>query len=100
MKPPQFAVTVALSVIPLILVIYLIVKGPQNQSLQAQVQTQQEEINKGSMAQQIGTSLLKDIGQASLKDDKLKEVLSENGFTIRNSASPTAPPTATPAKTP
>jgi len=102
MKPPQFIVTVTLSVIPLFLVIYLIVKGPQNQNLQMQVQAQQQEINSGSMAQQIGTSLLKDIGQASLKDEKLKDVLSENGFTIKNSAASPTPSSssATPAKTP
>jgi predicted Holliday junction resolvase-like endonuclease len=95
MKPPQFIVTVILSLIPLILVINLIFMGQKNQGLQNQLQAQQEAINKGSMSQQIGTNLLKEIGQASLKDEKLKDVLTKSGYSV-STASPTPAPTATP----
>ena len=107
MKPPQFIAAVILSFVPLILVITLIFMGQKNQGLQAQAQTQQEEINKGSMAQQVGQNLLKDIGQASLKDDKLKDVLAKSGFSIKSNASSPAPAASaspasasTPASTP
>jgi predicted Holliday junction resolvase-like endonuclease len=97
MKPPQFIVAVILSLVPLILVINLIFIGQKNQSLQAQLQTQQEEINKGSMTQQIGVNILKEIAAASVKDEKLKEVLNKNGYSVSvNSPSPSPSPAATP----
>jgi predicted Holliday junction resolvase-like endonuclease len=97
MKPPQFIVAVILSLVPLILVINLIFIGQKNQSLQAQLQAQQEEINKGSMTQQIGVNILKEIAAASVKDEKLKEVLNKNGYSVTvNSPSPSPSPAATP----
>lgn len=96
MKPPQFIAAVILSLIPLILVINLIFMGQKNQSLQAQLQGQQEDINKGSMSQQIGVNLLKEIAQASIKDDKLKDVLTKSGYTVtvNATASPSPAPSA------
>jgi hypothetical protein len=95
MKPPQFIVAVILSLIPLILVINLIFMGQKNQSLQQQAQLQQEEINKGSMIQQVGINLLKEIAAASVKDDTLKAVLTKNGYSVTVTSSPTPAP-ATP----
>jgi predicted Holliday junction resolvase-like endonuclease len=97
MKPPLFIVAVILSLVPLILVINLIFIGQKNQNLQAQLQAQQEEINKGSMTQQIGVNILKEIAAASVKDEKLKEVLNKNGYSVTvNSPSPSPSPAATP----
>jgi predicted Holliday junction resolvase-like endonuclease len=98
MKPPQFIVAVVLSLVPLILVINLIFIGQKNQSLQSQLQAQQEAINKGSMTQQIGVNILKEIAAGSVKDDKLKEVLTKSGYsvTVNASASPSPSPAATP----
>jgi predicted Holliday junction resolvase-like endonuclease len=98
MKPPQFIVAVILSLIPLILTINLIFMGQKNQSLEAQMQAQQEQINTGSRIQQVGMNVLKDIAAASVKDDKLKEVLSKNGYSVTvNSPSPSpTPATSTP----
>ena len=98
MKPPQFIVAVILSLVPLILVINLIFMGQKNQSLQANLQGQQEAINKGSMTQQIGVNLLKEIAAASVKDDKLKDVLSKSGYSVTVNASPA--PAASPSATP
>ena len=62
-------------------------RGLQNdlQKLQAQYQTQQEQINAGvTISQQVGPSLLKDM--ASITDDAgMKAVLSKHGY------NPTAP---------
>jgi hypothetical protein len=66
--------------------------GQKNQSLQTQLQAQQEVINKGSMSQQIGTNLLKEIAQASIKDDKLKDVLTKSGYSVTVNASPSPSP--------
>jgi predicted Holliday junction resolvase-like endonuclease len=94
MKPPQFIVAVILSLLPLILVINLIFMGQKNTSLQAQLQSQQEEINKGSMTQQIGVNILKEIAAASVKDDKLKDVLTKSGYSVTVNASPSPAPAA------
>jgi len=95
MKPPLFIAAVITAVIPLILVISLIFMGQSNQKLQTQLQQQQEDINKGSMSQQIGVNLLKEIAAASVKDVKLKDVLAKSGYTVTVNASPT--PSASPA---
>jgi len=88
MKTPQFIVTVILSLVALVLVINLIFMGQKNLSLQTTAQSQQEEINKGSMSQQIGVNLLKEIAGASIKDQKLKDVLNKNGYSVTVNASP------------
>ena len=90
MKPPQFIAATVLSVIVLILSIVLVVTGNTNSKLQTQLQAQQEDINKGSMSQQVGVNILKAIAQGSVKDDKLKEVLTKSGYTV-NTGSNAAP---------
>lgn len=101
MKPPQFIVAVILSLIPLILTINLIFMGQKNQSLQTQLEAQQEQINKGSRIQQVGMSVLKDIAAASVKDDKLKDVLAKNGYSVSvSSPSPSASPAPASSPTP
>ena len=96
MKPPQFIVAVILSLVPLILVFTLMRMGATNQGLQTQLQAQQEAINKGSMSQQIASKMLNDIAPASLKDEKLKDVLTKSGITVNVNASPAPSPAGTP----
>jgi len=98
MKPPQFIVAVILSLIPIVLVINLIFIGQKTQSLQATLQAQQEDINKGSMSQQIGVNLLKAIAQESVNDSALKDVLAKSGYTV--TVNPTASPSPSPSATP
>jgi hypothetical protein len=103
MKPPQFIVAVVLSLVPLILVINLIFIGQKNQSLQSQLQAQQEEINKGSMTQQIGVNILKEIAAGSVKDDALKQVLTKSGYSVTvnpPASSPSPSAASSPATTP
>jgi predicted Holliday junction resolvase-like endonuclease len=100
MKPPQFIVAVILSLVPLILVINLIFIGQKNQSLQSQLQAQQEEINKGSMTQQIGVNILKEIAAGSVKDDALKQVLTKSGYSVTVNPNPSTSPAPSPAATP
>jgi predicted Holliday junction resolvase-like endonuclease len=92
MKPPQFIVAVILSFLPLVLVVNIIIMGQKNQNLQAQAQAQQEQINKGSMTQQIGVNLLKEIAAASVKDAALKDVLAKSGYSVTVNASPSPSP--------
>ncbi len=90
----QYLTVSALGALSLILSISLIISGESNRSLQAGLQAQQSEINKGSMSQQVATNLLRDIAGAATKDDKLKELLTRNGFTLTEN--PTASPSPSP----
>jgi len=96
MKPPQFIVTVILSLLSLILVVNLIFMGQRNQTLQSQLQQQQVQITNGAQSQQIANNLLQEIARASLKDDKLKDVLAKSGVVVNASPSPSSAPAATP----
>ena len=92
MKPSHYNISLALSVLCAILSLTLFIMGisarglqSDLQKLQAQYQTQQEQINAGlTISQQVGPNLLKDM--ASVTDDAgMKAVLSKHGY------NPTAP---------
>lgn len=99
MKPTQFYVVVSLAAISLLLAITLVALGGANQRLQTELQKQQEEINRGSASQQVGTNLLRDMASISVKNDKMKEVLARNGYTVNVNPSP-APDSSAPATSP
>jgi len=89
MKAPQFYTTLALGTLCLILSITSIVLGKNNNNLQRQVQIQQEEINRGNQSLQIRQNLLKDLAEISLKNEKVKLILSNNGYTVNVAPTPT-----------
>ena len=95
-KPWQFFTTIALSAICLVLAVSAVIAGRANQSLQANLQAQQIEINKGSLSQQVGTNVLRDIAVAAAKNDKLKALLERNGLTLSQTPAASPSPTATP----
>lgn len=98
MKTPQYYTVLSLAVLALALTITLIVLGQGIQATQAKLQAQQEDINRGSMSQQVGTNLLKDVAAGSQKSAKLKDVLTKSGYTVTVNASPSpSPAAATPA---
>ena len=88
----QFLTTTGLGLVCLVLSIATIVSGRANQNLQAQLQAQQVEINKGTGSQQVGTNLLRDIATAATKNDKLRELLKRNGFTLTENPAAAATP--------
>jgi len=83
MKPTQFYIGVALGAACLVLSIASVTMGQSNQRLQTEAQSQQMEINKGNMSQQIGTNILRDMAQSSVKNEKMKAALSKNGFNVQ-----------------
>ena len=91
MKALQFFITLALGVLCLALSITTITLGKSNNALQLRQQQQQAEINRGNMSIQVGQNILRDMGELSLKNDKIKQVLARNGYTVN------VTPTATPA---
>jgi hypothetical protein len=75
-----------------------VVGGIVNQKLQAQLQQQQLEINKGEYAQQVGTNVIREVASKALKNDNLRKLLTRNGFTVTDTA--TAPQAPSPSPTP
>lgn len=92
----QFYITVALAAACLILSIAVIALGQSNQHLQVEAQNQQNEINRGNMSQQIGTKILQDMASVSVKNEKMKDVLAKNGYSVSVNPSPASSPTPTP----
>ena len=92
MKSLQYYITLALGVICLALSITTIVLGRSNNSLQLQQQQQQAEINRGQASMQVGQNILRDLAELSLKNEKIKQVLANNGYTVNIAPTPTPTP--------
>ena len=92
MKPFQFYTTLALGALCLVLSITAIILGKTNNNLQQQQQAQQEEINRGNMSMQVGQNMLRDMAEISLKNDKIKQVLAQNGYTVNPAPTPAPSP--------
>jgi hypothetical protein len=96
MKPWQYFITIALGVLCVGLSVAAVFSGKQNQKLQGELQLQQATINKGSLSQQVGTNLLRDIAQVGTTNERVKELLTQNGYTLTANPSPSPAPSATP----
>ena len=72
----------AVGVICLCLSLVTIVFSRQNRKLQEVVQAQQALMNKGALSQQIGTNLVREMATAAQTDDKMRQLLKDNGFTF------------------
>jgi signal transduction histidine kinase len=83
MNKTQYYIVVLVGAASLLLSIIFVVLGQSNQRLLLDAQRQQDEINRGNMSQQIGTNLLKDMAQISVKNEKMKEVLAKNGYNVQ-----------------
>jgi hypothetical protein len=93
----QFALTTLLGLICIGLSVAVIISGRSNQTLQTEIQAQQIEINRGTQSQQIASNLLRDIAVTATKDDKLKDLLTRNGFTLSQNPGP-SPAVSPPAR--
>ena len=67
-----------------------IVFARQNRQLQETVQTQQAVINKGTLSQQVGGNLVREMAAVAQRDERMKKLLQENGYNLP--ASPTPQP--------
>ena len=99
----SFYISVATAAISLILAIVVLVIGYSNQGLQTEIQVQQkdiqkqqgelqkqqEQINTGQQIQQkVGPALLQEMGEVSLKNEKMKELLKNYGISVQPRATP------------
>ncbi len=64
----------------------------QGTKVQEKLQAEQADISRGTMSQQVGSNLLRDIALASQKSAKLKDVLTKNGYTLKATACPSPSP--------
>ena len=90
MKRWQFVLLMIVAATCLFLSLVTIVFARQNRKLQEAIQGQQTIINKGSLSQQIGTNLVREMAAAAQTDEKMQQLLRENGF--NSSPAATAPP--------
>ena len=79
-----YRLLVALSGINLILVVVYIVLIQDNRSIQAEVNQRQQFINQSIQLGRINDALIRAVAAAAVdsKDDKLHDLLAQNGFTI------------------
>ena len=95
---------VALSGITLVLVVVYIVVIQDNRSVQSEVNQRQQFINQGIQLGRINDALIRTLATTAVSntDDKLRDLLAQNGITInpttgapeREAAPATAAPTA------
>ncbi len=90
MKRWQFSLLMIIAAVCLLLSVVTIVFARQNRKLQQGIQDQQSIINKGSLSQQIGTNLVREMAVAAQTDEKIRALLQENGFNL--TPAPTASP--------
>lgn len=121
MKSLPFLVATGASAISLLLGVWLFFLGNTNQGIQSniqklqqevqtqqgvlavkqqQLQVQQEQINTANtISQQVGPALLREMALVSVKNDKIKKVLSNHGYTVeqKDEKAPAAGGAAAPA---
>ena len=89
---------VALSVITLILVVAYIVLVQDDHTMQAEVNQRQQFINQSIQLGRVNEALIRALAANAGKDDKLRELLAQNGISINaTTGAPereTAPPPA------
>lgn len=93
-----YRVIVALSGITLILVFVYLVVGEQNRAVQAKINERQQFINQSVQFARINEVLVRLIATAAVndKDDKLRSLLTQNGFGIDpKTGAPVPAPAAT-----
>src|SRR5437667_8608250 len=92
-------VTVGLSGVTLLLVVAYIILAQDNRANQAEVNQRQQFINQSIQLGRINEALIRALAAAAVsnKDDKLRDLLADNGITINASGEP-VPSTSGPAE--
>ncbi len=113
MSRSQFTILLIIALACLGLAAAGIVVAHGNQALQAELQAQQAEINKGTTSQRVGLNLVRAMAVSARKNDNLKSLLDRHGYKLREdepaetsadepepAASPSPTPTPSPTTTP
>jgi hypothetical protein len=94
-----YRVAVGLSGLVLAFVILYILLVQNNRSVQAEVNRRQQFINQSTQLARVSDALIRALAAAAVngKDDKLRELLAQNGVTINAAGEPERAPPAAPA---
>jgi hypothetical protein len=84
----QYNVAMTIGALSLLLALFIIIFAQINRSKGRLVMERQVMINRGNMSEQIGRNLLMDMGQVALRNPKMKELLSRNGYTVNQNSNP------------
>jgi hypothetical protein len=71
-----------LSSLAFVFALLLLAVGQSAQSKQSELARQQDEINKGSLSQQVGVNLLKEMAQVATGNPRMRDLLQVNGYTL------------------
>jgi hypothetical protein len=93
-----YRVTVGLAGFALVLVVAYIALVQDNRSVQAEVNRRQQYINQSTQLGRVNEALVRALAAAAVseKDDKLRDLLAQNGITINAAGEPERPQPAAP----
>lgn len=108
MKQQQFRIITGLAGLALLLALWVIFKSISNRSLeksynealQAEVQKQAPQVQKGPASEKIGGEIIKDMAAVALQNPAMKDVLAKHGYTVNPAPTPTPAPGVTPTTKP
>lgn len=97
-----YRVTVGLAGLAIVLVLVYISLVQDNRSVQAEVNRRQQFINQSIQLGRISDALIRALAAAvmSSKDDKLRELLAQNGITVNAAGEPERTPQSAPPASP
>lgn len=88
MKQEPFFLLVGIGALCIIFSILVIVFGANSNSLQSQLNAEQAQITNGQIIQKTAENILMELGKASLQDDKIKQLLLDNGYHVNVQPNP------------
>jgi hypothetical protein len=80
MKDWEYNVALVLSVICLILAVWIIGAGRANEKLQAKLQVQQADIDRGNMSRQLGSRIVQEMVATASTNREMRAILEKYGF--------------------
>jgi hypothetical protein len=95
-----YRIVLALSGITLVLVVVYLILVQENRSVQAEVNQRQQFINQSIQLNRVNDALIRALAATvvSDKDDKLRDLLAQNGITINAKTGAPVPASEPPAK--
>jgi len=82
MKPIQFYLLSLVGFVSLIFSIALVAVDQSNQTLHATAREQQAALAQAANNQQIFQNMVRDLAPLAAKEEKIKDLLTRNGFTV------------------
>lgn len=81
-------ITSALGGLSILLVIAMFTLSQANQGITRGIQAQQNVINQGKVGEQVGQAVVRDLAALSVQNEKIKQLLADNGFNVTQNPAP------------